>query len=114
MPKAINASIREIPVTISAFSMGMLVTPMRTVLGRVPMLLMAMQAATPMTVAMRADSRAISRVLCRADIIFRLANISAYQRRVKPPHWVRDLDVLKDRIIMVTMGAYRKTMIATR
>ena len=54
IPKAMKASIREIPVTISAFSMGMLVTPMTMVLGTVLMELMEMAAAVPMTVATRA------------------------------------------------------------
>ena len=62
IPKAINASIREIPVTISAFSMGMLVMPMITVFGKGFMLLMAMAAAVPMTVAKRAEAKAMTRV----------------------------------------------------
>ena len=52
MPKAMNASIREIPVTISAFSMGMLVMPITTVFGTALMELMEMAAAVPMMVAM--------------------------------------------------------------
>ena len=75
---------------------------------------MAIQAATPMTVAMRADKRAINNVLCSAAMILRLANISWYQRRVKPPHWVLDLEELKDKTIMVAIGAYKKTMMKTR
>lgn len=40
-----KASIREIPVTMSAFSIGILVTPMTMVLGTVRMELMEMAAA---------------------------------------------------------------------
>ncbi len=63
IPKAINASIREIPVTISAFSMGMLVTPMRRERGTRFMPLMAMAAAVPIMTAIREDKNAISSVL---------------------------------------------------
>ena len=34
-----------------------------------------------------------------------LSNICVYHLVVKPPHRVLDLESLKDRIIMVTMGA---------
>ena len=63
IPKARKASIREIPVTISAFSMGMLVIPNTTVALTGFMLWMAMDAAVPMIQAIRADKKAISRVL---------------------------------------------------
>ena len=51
MPNAINASIREIPVTISEFSSVMLLIPMTMVRGIRFMLLMPMAAIVPMTVA---------------------------------------------------------------
>ena len=54
IPNAINASIREIPVTISEFSIGMLLIPMTMVRGIRFMLLMPMAAIVPMTVAIRA------------------------------------------------------------
>ncbi len=41
-------------------------------------------------------------------------SICSYQPQVKPPHWVLDFDVLKDRTIMVRMGTYRKIRTATR
>ena len=34
-----------------------------------------------------------------------LSNICLYQSRVKPPHWERDLELLKDSTIMTAMGA---------
>ena len=63
MPKAMNASIREIPVTISEFNIGMLFTPMTMVRGTFFMLLMPIAATVPIIVAMSADREAISRVL---------------------------------------------------
>ena len=100
-----KASIRDIPVTMSAFSMGMLVTPMTMVLGTVRMELMEMAAAVPMIVATRADTKAMINVVVRALMMERLSNIWVYHCRVNPPHWVLDLDLLKDRTIMVRMGA---------
>ena len=113
MPKAMNASIREIPVTISAFSMGMLVMPITTVFGTALMELMEMAAAVPMMVAMSADTKAMTRVVVRALMMERLSNIWVYHCRVNPPHWVLDLDLLKESTIMVRMGAYRKISIST-
>ena len=63
IPKAINASIREMPVTISAFSMGILVIPITIVRGTRFMLLIAIAAAVPMMTAMMEDKNAISSVL---------------------------------------------------
>ena len=60
IPKAMNASIREIPVTISALSMGILVIPITMALCTGFIVLMAIQAATPITVAIRAERKAIS------------------------------------------------------
>ena len=60
IPKAIKASIREIPVTMSALSIGILVIPITIALCIGFMVLMAMQAATPITVAIRAERKAIS------------------------------------------------------
>ena len=107
MPKAMKASMREIPVTMSEFSMGMLLTPMTMERGSFFMLFMPMAAAVPMTVAASAESRAIRSVLCRAFMMAVSCSMSAYQCSVKPPHSVRDFVSLKESTIMVTMGAYR-------
>lgn len=114
IPKAMKASIREIPVTISAFSMGMLVIPMRMDRGIRFMLLMATAAAVPMITAIKDDKKAISRVLYKAVIMVELENSSEYHLVVKPPHWVRDLELLKDSTAMVAMGAYKNTRMMTR
>ena len=63
MPKARKPSIREIPVTISELSMGMLLIPMTIFRGVFFMLLMPMAAAVPKMVAARAEIKAMSRVL---------------------------------------------------
>ena len=92
MPKAMKASIREMPVTISAFSMGMLVIPMMAVRGAGRIFWMAMAAAVPIKVAIRAEAKATVSVVDRALMMERLSNIWAYHSRVKPPHWVLDFD----------------------
>ena len=60
---AINKSIREIPVTISEFKIGMLVIPSMTVLPLDFMALIPMEAAVPIIVARTAETRAIKSVL---------------------------------------------------
>ena len=92
----------------------MLVIPMTMVWGICFMLLIAMDAAVPMMVAISADKNAISKVFCRAAMMLRLANIWVYHCRVNPPHWVRDLELLKDNTTMVAIGAYKNTMMITR
>ena len=62
-------SIREIPVTISAFSMGMFARPSQKVRQRRFMPFNAIQAAVPIKVAIKADKNAIIRVLDNACII---------------------------------------------
>ena len=81
--------------------------PMIIVRGSGFMLLMAMDAAVPMMVAISADKNAISRVFCKAAMMLRLANIWVYHCSVNPPHWVRDLELLKDNTTMVAIGAYK-------
>ncbi len=65
-PKLIKRSIREIPVTISAFNIGILVTPIIMVLVRFFIPFMAMQAMVPMNAAVMEETSAISSVLPRA------------------------------------------------
>ena len=78
---AINSSMREIPVTISEFSMGMLVTPINTVFALGFMALIPIEAAVPSRVARRADASAMTNVLYRADIIASSWNKETYQER---------------------------------
>ena len=58
------------------------------------MLLMAMDAAVPMTVAISADKNAINRVFCRAAMMLRLANGS--DRRVQKQHNEHQVEILKE------------------
>ena len=62
-PKAMNMSIREMPVTMSEFKTGRLLMPIKMARGTLFKLLIPMAAAVPMTVAMRADKNAIKSVL---------------------------------------------------
>lgn len=101
---AINRSIRDMPVTMSAFSIGIFVTPMKRVRNLGFIAWMPMDAAVPMTVAARAETRAMIRVVYRAFIISWFWNRETYHFPVKPPHFARVLALLKDRTIKVTMG----------
>ena len=107
-PDAINRSIRDMPVTISALSMGMLVTPMTRVRIFLFIPIMATDAAVPTIVAIRADIRAIARVFQSAWMIALLSNMFRYHFRVKPPHLALDLDELNERMTRVNIGAYKR------
>jgi hypothetical protein len=66
---ATKISISEIPVTISALSIGILVIPSNIVRGIFFILFIAKAAAVPIIVAIRADKKAISNVVYKALII---------------------------------------------
>ena len=61
--RAIKRSIRDTPITISAFIMGMLVRPIYMVRQRCFIPWIAMDAAVPITVAAAAARKAITRVV---------------------------------------------------
>ena len=94
----------EIPVTISAFSSGMLFSPMNTLRFLSVMAFMATHAITPITVAMMLAQRAMVRVFPRASISSSLANISLYHLRLKPCQDAMDFDELKLSTMRVPMG----------
>ena len=113
-PNAIKQSIREIPVTISAFISGILFIPITIVLGTFFMLLIPMHATVPIMVAISADRNAMIRVFHKADMIRLLLNSCSYHFRLKPSHWDIYFELLNDRIISATIGTYRKIKIPTR
>ena len=63
IPKAMKVSIREIPVTISEFKIGILLMPMVMFFGTRFMLLMPRAARVPRMVAARVEMKAMSSVL---------------------------------------------------
>ena len=67
--KATKINIKEIPVTISAFNIGILVIAISMVLGVLFMLFIAIAAAVPRMVAIRAEEKAMIKVVYRADIM---------------------------------------------
>ena len=87
IPRLMKRSISEMPVTISAFNMGMLVMPMMTALLRFPIWLMAIHATVPMTTAINEDTKAIKSVFHSACMISLLSKREEYQRNVTPPHF---------------------------
>jgi hypothetical protein len=112
--QAMKSSIREIPVTISAFNMGILVTVIKKVLALDCMPLMATEAAVPIMVAIKADKRAMDSVVYSAFIMEVSENRDTYQFRVNPPHFALVLEALKERPTRVRMGAYNKIKIRVR
>ena len=114
MPNAINPSIKEIPVTISALSIGILLTAITTVLGTFLILLIPIAATVPISVAISADKNAITSVFLKADIIVALLKSSEYQSSVNPPHLFLDFEVLKLKITKVAIGAYKNINMNTR
>jgi hypothetical protein len=103
--KATKTNIKEIPVTISAFSIGTFVIAIRIVLGVFFILLIAIAAADPKTVAAKAEISAMIKVVVRAFIMSSFWNSSRYQWRVNPPHFALDFEALKDNTINMAMGA---------
>ena len=61
--QATKSSIREIPVTISAFNIGMLVSPIRLVRSLRFNACIPIAAAVPKIVAIKADKRAMIKVV---------------------------------------------------
>ena len=112
--KAEEQKHQEIPVTISAFSIGIFVIPMRTARLVRFMDCMAMQAIVPMRVAISADKIASASVFHKACMICSFWNKAAYHLVVKPPHFARVLLALKESTIKVIMGAYKKIKISPR
>ena len=108
MRQMIKSSINEIPMTISPFSIGILVMPMKTVRLFFDMLLMPMHASVPSTVAIAEARSAMISVVYSAFMISVLANSERYQCRVKPPHLARVFESLKESTTRVTIGAYRR------
>ena len=109
--KATKINIKEIPVTISAFNIGIFVIAISMVLGVLFMLFIAIAAAVPRIVAIRAEEKAMIRVVYRADIMDSFCKSSEYHFKVKPPHFALDLEALKERTIRMIIGAYKNNKI---
>jgi hypothetical protein len=110
----LNKSIREIPVTISAFIMGMLVMPMMKERILAENANIAIHAKVPIIVAKIVDRTAMDNVLNSASATASSSSRLRYQLRVKPPHFALDLLELKERTIRVMMGAYINISIRER
>jgi len=105
IPKLRNSNMSDIPVTISAFNIGILVTPRITEREEDFILLSPKHAHTPMTVAMAEDNRAIKSVVYRACMISLFVNSEPYHLNVNPPHFALVLLLLKLKMIRVNIGA---------
>ena len=99
------------PVTISAFIMGILVIPMIKALLLLLSPISPTQVRVPMIVATTVDIRAIISVFARALSILSSPKRFIYHLNVNPPHLALDLLPLKESTISVAIGAYMKTRI---
>ena len=103
--KKMKRSINEIPVTISAFNIGIFVIPIINVLAPFLRLVIAIAAIVPIKVEISADKTASSNVVTRAYIIEESERSFAYHWKVKPPHFALDFDLLNDKTINTSIGA---------
>ena len=111
---AIKRSIREIPVTMSAFNIGIFVTPIINVRDMLLNDWIPMAPAVPIIVAIMAERSAIVNVVYRALIISAFWNKLAYHFKENPPHLADVFDELKERTINVIIGAYNRRRISPR
>ena len=103
--KKMKRSISEIPVTISAFNIGIFVIPIINVLAPFLRLVMAIAAMVPIKVDISADKTANIMVVTSASIMDESDKSFEYHSNVKPPHLDLDFDLLKDKTISTAMGA---------
>ena len=109
IPNAINASIREIPVTISEFS-DRDVVDSHDDGARNPFHAVDADGGDRADDGRdQSDANAMSSVLFKAFMMAESWNICVYQRVVKPPQTVLDFVLLKDKTIMVTIGCIKKS-----
>jgi hypothetical protein len=113
-PTLIKRSIKEIPVTISAFNIGIFVMPIKIARPFFFILRIARQAIVPINVAKREAKKAIINVLYNAVKITSSSKSARYHLKVNPPHFARVLLALKDKTISVAIGAYKKIIIKTK
>ena len=104
----------EIPVTISAFSSGILLSPIKSERFFSLIAFKPMQARTPTTVAATEAQSAIVSVLPSASMISWLRNISAYHFVEKPCHAFMLFPSLNERTISVPIGRYKKRRMRAR
>ena len=106
LPIKTNKSIKEIPVTISAFIIGILVTDITRLCeiflrsDKIPTL-----AAVPIIVDKIADKTAIIRVCSKACSIVGLEDNSIYQSSEKPSKTQTLPEELKEKITITAIGA---------
>ena len=107
LPTKTNISIREIPVMISGFVMGISVTVFITALDHFARsLLMPTAAAVPMIVEITVAEAARTKVLRTASRVLRSFSSSRYHFREKPVNFTGSLDSLKEKTITTAIGRY--------
>ena len=106
LPTNMNSSIREIPVTISAFIIGICVTDIMIFLGILRLIaVMPTAAAVPSTVEIKAEDTAIIKVCCSA-LIIAVSDVSPAYQRVEKPFITQTLPLpLNEKITMTATGA---------
>jgi hypothetical protein len=104
--KNLNKSIRDIPVTISALIIGILVIPIIKERSLVFNPIIAIHAMVPIIVDIIVERIAIESVLIRALATASSESRLAYHFKVNPPQRALDLLELKESTISVIIGAY--------
>jgi hypothetical protein len=112
--KNLKSSMSDIPVTISALIIGILVIPMTIDLVFLDNPIMAIQVTVPIIVAITVEITAIESVLISALATASSSKRFKYHLKVKPHHFALDLLALKERTIKVIIGAYIKIRIRAR
>ena len=106
LPKNMNRSINEIPVTMSGFIIGILVAVIIADLVHLRLYSKMPTAATePKIVAIKEESKAKTRVFLRAVIVASLSKSSKYHLNEKPAKREVLLDELKEKTIITARGA---------
>ena len=100
-------NIEDIPVTISGFTIGILVIFIKVSFQIFFEFINPMQAKVPNMVAIIdaiIDIKRVFRAACNIEISLKR---SLYHLRVKPPHATRDFDALNELIIKSIIGEYK-------
>ena len=108
-PTNTNISIREMPVMISGFVMGMSVATFSVARSHLERsFMMPTEAAVPMTVEIAIADTARSRVLRTLCRVASSRSSSRYHFKEKPENTLRLLASLKENTKRMAMGANRK------
>jgi len=109
-----NIIIKDTPVIISGFNIGIYVMFIIIVLGVFFIEYMPIAAAVPSIVAITDDISASKRVFTKDDIINSFWNSFAYQSNVNPVQTDWLFDLLNENTISIKIGIYKSSKTVAR